>query len=127
MRRRALGLRLTALAGLTAIALLGTAAEPDVAPAPGAAPAILDVTFAPQRLRAGQPFDVTIHTTPDITALEADVMKYKVPVPRASDGVFYAQGRVPWWAHFYHGVVHVTFVGTDPNGDQAQMEAEVRI
>ena len=58
------------MAGLAALALLGIAPDPDV-DAPAANPAILDVTFAPDHLRAGAEFAVTIHTTPDITALEA--------------------------------------------------------
>jgi len=126
MRRRAPRLRLTAMAGLAALALLGIAPDPDI-DAPAANPAILDVTFAPDHLRAGAEFAVTIHTTPDITALEACVMKYKLPVPKAGDGVFYASARVPWWARVYHGTFHVTFVGVDASGDQAQMEADVRI
>lgn len=131
MRTRAHRLRLSAMAGLAAFALLAIAPDDGVnappSPPPAAVPAILNVTWSPQHLRAGHTFDVTIHTTPDITALEACVLKYKLPVPKASDGVFSASARVPWFARFFHGTFHVTFVGTDANGDQAQMEADVNI
>jgi hypothetical protein len=126
MRKRALRLRLTAMAGLAALALLGIAPDPGV-DAPAVNPAILDVTFAPDRLRAGADFAVTIRTTPDIMSLEALVMKYKLPVPKAGEGVFYAAARVPWWARVYHGTFRVTFVGVAATGDQAQMEADVHI
>jgi hypothetical protein len=115
------------MAGLAAFALLGIAPDDGPEAPPPANPAILNVTWSPEHLRAGQMFDVTIRTTPDITALEACVLKYRLPVPKASDGVFYASARVPWFARFYHGTFHVTFVGTDATGDQAQMEADVRI
>jgi hypothetical protein len=114
------------MAGLAAFALLGLAPDAGV-DAPVANPAILDVTFAPDHLRAGAEFAVTIRTTPDIMTLEALVMKYKLPVPKAGDGVFYASARVPWWARIYHGTFHVTFVGVAVSGDQAQMEADVHI
>jgi hypothetical protein len=130
MRMRAPRLRLIAMAGLAAFALLGIAPDGVVTapPSPPAAdPAILDVTWSPQHLRPGHTFDVTIHTTPDITVLEACVLRYRLPVPKASDGVFYASARVPWFARFFHGTFHVTFVGTNANGDQAQMEADVHI
>ena len=128
MRDGARRIRLTAMAGLAALALLGVAPDTDIDGAqPPANPAILDVTFAPDHLRAGADFEVTIHTTPDITALQACVMKYKLPVPKTGDGVFSAAARVPWWARVYHGTFHVTFVGVDASGDQAQMEADVRI
>ncbi len=94
---------------------------------PAADPAILDITFAPDHLRAGAEFAVTIRTTPDIMTLEAEVMKYKLPVPKTGDGVFYASARVPWWARIYHGTFHVRFVGADATGAQAQMEADVHI
>jgi hypothetical protein len=127
MRLRAPRLRLTALAGLAALALLGIAPDDGLNAPPNANPAILNVTWSPQHLRAGHTFDVTIRTTPDITAIEACVLKYKLPVPKASDGVFSASAKVPWFARFYHGTFHVTFVGTDASGDQAQMEADVTI
>jgi hypothetical protein len=128
MRTGARRLRLTAMAGLAALALLGIAPDPDAAVPPAAtSPAILAITWTPEHLRAGQTFDVTIRTTPDIQALEACVLKYKLPVPKASDGVFSASARVPWFARFYHGTFHMTFVGTDATGDQAQMEADVYI
>jgi hypothetical protein len=127
MRMRAPRLRLTAMAGLAALALLGVAPDDGTDVPVPANPAILAVTWSPEHLRAGQTFDVTIRTTPDITALEACVLKYKVPVPKTSDGVFYASAKVPWFARFYHGTFHVTFVGTDASGDQAQMEADVNI
>jgi hypothetical protein len=38
-----------------------------------------------------------------------------------------ASAKVPWFARFYHGTFHVTFIGTDASGDQAQMEADVTI
>ncbi|HEV8021359.1 MAG TPA: hypothetical protein VGP41_08875 [Candidatus Lustribacter sp.] len=125
MRFRARTLRLTALAGIAALALLGLAPDPD--PEQPASPAILGVTIAPDHLRAGQAFEITIRTTPDVLALQALVMKYKLPVPRTGDGVFSASARVPWWARLYHGTFHVTFVGEAATGDQAQMEADVRI
>lgn len=124
---RAPRLRLTAMAGLAALALLGVAPDDGTNVLPPANPAILTVTWSPEHLRAGHTFDVTIRTTPDITALEACVLKYKLPVPKTSDGVFYASAKVPWFARFYHGTFHVTFVGTDASGDQAQMEADVSI
>lgn len=127
MRMRAPRLRLTAMAGLAALALLGLAPDDDATAPPPPNPAILNVTWSPQRLRPGQAFDVTIRTTPDVTALEACVLRYKLPVPKAADGVFTASARVPWFARFYHGTFHVTFVGTDASGDQTQMEADVRI
>lgn len=117
---------LTALAGLAVLALLGLAPDPD-AIVPSVTPAILGVTFTPERLRAGSDFEVTVHTTPDVTAMQALVMKYRLPVPKTSDGVFSASARVPWWARFYHGTFHVTFVGVDDAGGRAQMEADVRI
>ncbi len=125
MRSGARGLRLTAMAGLAAIALLGVSANTDFGPP--ADPAILDVTFSPDQLRAGAEFAVTVRTTPDVMSLQAHVMKYKLPVPKTGDGVFYASARVPWWAHIYHGTFRVTFVGVAASGDQAQMEADVRI
>lgn len=127
MRLRAPRLRLSAVAALAAFALLGLApADGPGVPAP-ANPAILNVTWSPAHLRAGRTFDVTVRTTPDITALEARVLKYRLPVPKAAEGIFYASARVPWIARFYHGTFHVTFVGTDATGDRAQMEADVRI
>ena len=125
MRIAARRLRLTALAGLAAFALLGVASDSDGTPA--AAPAILDVTFSPDHLRAGAAFTVTIRTTPDVMSLQAHVMKYKLPVPKTCDGVFTGTARVPWWARIYHGTFHVTFVGTAAGGDEAQMEADVHI
>jgi len=125
---RAPRLRLTATAGLAALALLGVAPCPDTDAPPAAVnPEILAVTFSPAQLRAGKPFEVTIRTTPDITALQACVLKYKLTVPKESDGVFSAAGKVPWWARIYHGTFHVTFVGYDASGDEAQMEADVHI
>jgi hypothetical protein len=116
------------MAGLAALALVGIAPGPDLNDGtPAANPAILDITFSPDHLRAGANFEVTIHTTPDITALQACVMKYKLPVPKTADGVFSASARVPWWARVYHGTFRVTFVGEDATGVQAQMEADVRI
>ena len=126
MQVRAPRLRLTATAGLAALVLLGVAPDPDVT-APVANPAILDVTFSPTHLRAGKTFAVTVRTTPDITSVEACVMKYRLPVPKTGDGVFSASVRVPWWARIYHGTFHVTFVGAGATGDQAQMEADVHI
>jgi hypothetical protein len=125
---RAPRLQLTAMTGLAAFALLGVAPDDGttVAPAPPN-PAILNVTWSPAQLRAGHSFDVTVRTTPDVTAVEACVLKYRLPVPKTADGVFTASARVPWFARFYHGTFHVTFVGTDANGDQAQMEADVHI
>jgi len=125
MRIGARRIRLTAMAGLAALALLGVA--PDTDAAPPADPAILDVTFAPDHLRAGGEFAVTIRTTPDVMSLQAHVMKYKLPVPKTGDGVFYASARVPWWARIYHGTFHITFVGVSSSGCEAQMEADVHI
>jgi hypothetical protein len=127
MRTRAPRLRLTAMAGLAAFALLGLAPDDGADAPPPPNPAILAITWSPEHLRAGQTFDVTIRTTPDIATLEACVLKYKLPVPKASDGVFYALARVPWFARFYHGTFHVTFVATGASGEQAQMEADVHI
>lgn len=115
------------MVALAAVALPGLAPDPSVNAPPAAAPAILNVTWNPQHLHAGSQFDVTIRTTPDVTALEADVLRYRLPVPKQTDGVFYASARVPWFARFYHGTFHVTFVGTDASGNQAQMEADVRL
>jgi hypothetical protein len=125
MRSRAPRLRLTAMAGLAALALLGVGPESGTAPI--AEPAILDITFSPDHLRAGAEFAVTVRTTPDVTSLQAHVMKYKLPVPKTCDGLFSASARVPWWAHIYHGTFHVTFVGVTASGDEAQMEADVHI
>lgn len=126
MQLRAAPARLTALAGLAAVALLGLAPDPDImGPVPN--PAILAVTFSPDHLRAGRTFEVTIRTTPDITSVQARVMKYRLPVPKTGDGVFSASARVPWWAGVYHGTFHVTFVGSAATGEQPQMEADVRI
>ena len=125
MRLRAARIRLTALAGLAAIALLGIV--PDPVTAPPADPAIIDVIFTPDHLRVGSPFEVTIHTTPGVMSIQACVMKYKLLVPKTGDGIFSASARVPWWARIYHGTFHVTFVGYDGTGAQAQMEADIRI
>lgn len=125
MRYGARPLRPTALAVLAALALLGLAPDPEMeAPA---SPAILGITITPEHLRAGQSFDITIRTTPDVLVVQACVMKYKLPVPKTADGVFSAHARVPWWARLYHGTFHVTFVGEAAGGGQAQMEADVRI
>ena len=62
-----------------------------------------------------------------LLSMQAHVMKYKLPVPKTGDGVFSASARVPLWAAVYHGTFHVMFVGFDAAGDQAQMEADVRI
>lgn len=118
-------MRPTALAVLAALALLGLAPDPE-AEQP-ATPAILGITISPAHLRAGESFEITIRTTPDVLALQACVMKYRLPVPKKADGVFSAHARVPWWARVYHGTFHVTFVGEAAGGDQAQMEADVRI
>lgn len=118
-------LRLTAAAGLAAMSLPAVAPDPQLAPA--TVPQILDVQFAPQQLKAGSDFNVVIHTTPDVTTLQAHVMKYTVPVPKTGDGQFSATGRVPWWARIYHGTFKVTFVGIDASGDQTQMETDVHI
>jgi hypothetical protein len=126
MQLRALSMRLAAMGGAAVIALLGIAPDPDTGTVP-VNPAILGITFSPERLRAGVHFEVTVRTTPDITAVQAQVMKYKLPVPRTGEGVFTGSGRVPWWARIYHGTFHVMFVGTAPTGEQPQMEADVRI
>lgn len=123
MRFGARRLRLTALAGLAALALLGLAPDPDVA----AGPAILGMTLSPEHLRAGQSFEITIRTTPDVLSVQACVMRYRLPVPKTGDGIFSARARIPWWAAVYHGTFHITFVGEAATGDQAQMEADVRI
>jgi hypothetical protein len=125
MQVRASRLRLTATAALAALAVLGVAPAPDVT-AP-VTPAILAVTFSPDHLRAGKTFEVIVHTTPDITSVQAWVMKYRLPVPKTGDGVFSASARVPWWARVFHGTFHVMFVGADPTGERAQMEADVHI
>jgi hypothetical protein len=126
MQFRAPFVRLAAMGGVAVIALLGIVPDPDPVTAP-VSPAILWITFSPERLRAGVHFEVTIHTTPDITAVDAMVMKYKLSVPRTGEGVFTGTGRVPWWARIYHGTFHVMFIGTAPTGEQPQMEADVRI
>jgi hypothetical protein len=126
MQVRASTLRLTATALAATLAVLGLARDPGVT-RPVVTPAILDVTFSPNHLRAGKTFEVTVHTTPDITSLEACVMKYRLAVPKTGAGVFYASARVPWWARVFHGTFRVTFVGADRAGGQAQMEADVHI
>jgi hypothetical protein len=131
MRLRAPRIRLTAVAALAAVALLGVDTDTDIAPLPDPAPvnnpAIYNVVVTPDHLRAGSEFEVTIYTTPEVTSLQACVMKYKLPVPKTSDGIFYASARVPWWAGIYHGTFHVVFVAEDADGAQAQMEADIRI
>jgi hypothetical protein len=126
MQLRAAWSRLPALAALAAVALLALAPDPDMLP-PVPGPAILDITFSPEHLRAGRSFEVTVRTTPDVMSMQAWVMKYRLPVPKTADGVFSGSARVPWWAGIYHGTFHVMFVGAAATGEQAQMEAAVRI
>lgn len=126
MQYRAPKVRLAAMGGFAVIALLGIAPDPDTG-TPSVNPAILAITFSPEHLRAGAPFEVTVHTTPDVTTMQAVVMKYKLPVPRTSEGIFTGSARVPWWARIYHGTFHVMFVGTATTGEQPQMEADVHI
>jgi hypothetical protein len=126
MQSRELGPRLTAMAALAAFALLGLAPDRDVAK-PVLNPAIIDITFSPPQIRAGKTFEVTIHTTPDVMSMQAHVLKYNLSVPKTGNGLFSASARVPWWAAVYHGTFHVMFVAFDASGEQAQMEADVRI
>ena len=128
MRTRAPRLRLTAMAGLAAFALLGIAPDRRARGAAAREPGdpqrhvVARASARGRRVRRDDSYDAGHH--------RARSLRVEVPVAGAEsfgDGVFYASARVPWFARFYHGTFHVTFVGTDATGDQAQMEADVRI
>jgi hypothetical protein len=122
-----------AYAALAALLLMG-AAEPEATPAPTVAPsgsaalvAIYDVTVSPDPVRASKPASVTIHTTPNVISIGIKVVGHTFTVPKTGEGLFYGEGKVPWFAHFFHGAFTVTFIATGPNGATAEMNQTVHM
>jgi hypothetical protein len=109
-------------AALAALLLMG--ASP--APVPSG-PQILDVSVLPEPLRVGKPVSIVVHTAPDVTSVQGRVLSFKFAVPKTGVGTFSAQGRVPWFAHLYHGSFEMTFTATDAAGAHSEATATVRI
>jgi hypothetical protein len=113
----------SASAVLAALILVG--ASP--APAPSSGPEILDVRVLPEPLRVGKPLSIIVHTAPDVISVQGRVLSFKFTVPKTGNGTFSAQGRVPWFAHLYHGSFQMTFTATDATGAHSEATATVRI
>jgi len=105
-------------------ALLLTSASPEPAPS---GPAILDVSVLPEPLRAGKPLSIVVHTAPDVISIQGSVLSFKFSVPKTADGTFSAHGRVPWFAHLYHGSFQIIFTAVDLTGKRSEAAATVRI
>jgi hypothetical protein len=107
-------------------AALLLAAAPSPSPPPDA-PVIRDVAVAPQPVHAGKPMFVVVHASPDVTSLQAHVLRYTVTIPKTGTGTFSGSTTVPWWARLFRGSFHVTFVARDGAGAQTQTTISVRI
>jgi hypothetical protein len=122
-----------ALAGLTALTLLAASPAPDLpTPVPAVSPsasavAILDITVAPDPVRANAPVSITIHTTPNVVLLQGRVLAHSFTVPKTGDGLFYGAGKVPWWARFFHGSINVTFTASDAGGNTSEFVQTIRM
>jgi hypothetical protein len=117
-----------------ALLLLGASPESEGPSAPAPAPsataasvAIYDVTVSPDPVKASKIASVTVHTTPNVISIGIKVVGHTFTVPKTGEGLFYGAGKVPWFAHFFHGTFTVTFVATGPNGATAEMNTIVRM
>lgn len=70
---------------------------------------------------------VVVHASPDVTTLQAHVMRYTVTIPKTGPGTFAGSTTVPWWARLFRGSFRVTFVARDAGGAQTQTSTSVRI
>lgn len=120
--------RFAATAPILAFALLGaappSAAHPAVV-AQAEPPQIVAAAVNPSPVHPGDDVVVTVATTPNVVAVDAQVKSYHFHLDPVEAGQFRATGKVPKIARFFKGTYHVVFTAHCAGGQTTQFGEDV--
>jgi len=108
------------------------AASPVASQAPASAPAttgprIFRVSLSSPEVSGGQVVTGTVQTTPDVTAVSAQIMGYSSPLTKVSTGYFALSYQVPTLPQFLRRTYTIVVTATDAQGRSASSSLPIRV